>query len=102
MNLVYGGIDMKDELITFRVSAQEKEKIKEYVKIENISISKLFRKLVKNYNGMNNSMNKNMTMNPEVICNLLTDIQKLKQDNPDIDLGELEGGIDRLWQWSNL
>ena len=89
---------MKNELITFRVTTHEKEIIKEEAQLQNISVSNLFRRMLKNYHSSNNTIEENAKVTPEVICNLLTNIQKLRQENPDIDLDKLEERVAKLWQ----
>ena len=89
---------MKDEMIVVRVTSDEKGRISNEAILSNLSVSQYIRQLLNNYNFSNNSMEENISNTPQEICNLFTEIQKVKQVHPEIDFYEIERRAAKLCQ----
>lgn len=77
-------MNSKDEIIKFRVTAEEKEIIKNYAKIKGISLSDFFRELLTNYeNSTNNHSDCNTCTYKlkldENIDSIISKLQKIKE-----------------------
>ena len=88
--------NLKDNNIICRVKEQEKRMVEEEAKKRNLSISQLIRLMINDYIINNNSLG-NSSMIPKNICNLHTEIQRLRNEYPNLDLDELERRAEKLW-----
>lgn len=89
---------MKEKVITLRVTEGEKNNLETEAINCNMTLSQFIRTNLKIYNKENNCIGKKFSFSPEVVCNLFTEIQKLKNRYPELDLDELEGSAIKLCQ----
>ncbi|MCH5256766.1 MAG: hypothetical protein J1D87_05705 [Lachnospiraceae bacterium] len=90
---------MKEEMITLRLTSVEKQTILSQANLLNISASQYIRQILNSYNFPHNSICGNVSKTTQNICNLLTEIQKLKLVHPEIDFYEIERRASELCQW---
>lgn len=88
---------MKDSMIAVRMENDYKEKLKEDAMRLGISMSEMNRRIVENY--YNNNREVKIPINLyEKICVLMTEIQRVKYDNPEIDIQNVERKAELLWK----
>lgn len=84
--------EMATKVITFRVSEEQKDKLKEQANIKNMSISEYVRALVSSEQKCDSSR-----FQYRHFCNLLTEIQRLKIVYPEVDFEKLEEEVEKIW-----
>lgn len=89
------GEQMKETTIVCRLKATEKEMLETEAKRQNITLSQLIRHRVMNEETTPKD-NMNLT---EALCILMTEIRKLGEDNPDINIDGVEEEAEKLWRF---
>lgn len=88
---------MKDSMIAVRMENDYKEKLKEDAMRLGISMSEMNRRIVENYYNNNREVKISINLY-EKICVLMTEIQRVKYDNPEIDIQNVERKAELLWK----
>ncbi len=84
---------MKETVITIRTTNEDKERLEYEAKKNNMTLSQLMR------NKIDNSSNSNSIMDISgQLCILMTSIQELLAENPDINLENINEEASKLWQ----
>lgn len=93
---------MKKEVMTFRVTDDERKIIEKKAEECGLKPSQYIRMKLNFYNlgNMNNNAENNI-MTPQAICDVLTEVQKIRQLYPEIDLDDLEGSVAALCHSQN-
>lgn len=89
---------MKDSVITLRLTREDKQLLQEKAKKENTTISEIIRSFLKYENTDNRFVKGSLTKSNRELCSMMTDIGKLEQEYPDIDLKILRERGNKLWQ----
>lgn len=87
---------MKEKMLTLRITDAERCILEKEAKEKNMSISQVVRAKLNFYNLKNTHIEKENEITPIVICNIFTEIQKIRQIYPEIDLDDLEGSVVEL------
>lgn len=86
---------MKECTIICRVTNEQKTELEKEAKNFNYSLSELIRQKLNNNIKSENALNKvDYAFN---ICLLMTEIQQLKFQNPEINIENIEKGAEKLW-----
>ena len=89
---------MKTEKITLRLTSDEKQMILDESKLLNISCGEYIRRKLNDNYITNSNIGRTNSNIPENVCNILTEIQNLRNIYPNLDLDELERRTVKLWQ----
>lgn len=89
------GEQMKETTIVCRLKATEKEILETEAKRQKITLSQLIRHRVMNEEI---SPQDNMKLT-ETLCNLMTEVRKLRENNPDINIDGVEKEAEKLWRF---
>ena len=79
---------MKESLITFRDTNGMKEQLVKEANVKKITVSEVIRRKLDNYQDENTEIRRGKNWGMKV-CNLMTEIQKLKIDYPEIDIEKI-------------
>ncbi len=86
---------MKETTIICRLKATEKEKLELEAERQGVTLSQLIRQRVVNEEATK-AVNKNLT---EILCGLMTEVRRLGEENPDINLQKIEQEAAKLWEF---
>lgn len=89
---------MREKIVTLRVTEEEKNILEKEAKENKMNISQFIRANLEIYNKGNNNIGKEISFTPSVVCNLFTEIQKLRNRYPDLNLDELERSAIKICQ----
>ena len=87
---------MKEKMLTLRITDTEKRILEKEAKEKNMTLSQAVRTKLNFYNLKNTYIEKEDKITPIALCNICTEIQKIRQIYPEIDLDELEGSVAEL------
>lgn len=89
---------MKDTTIIFRTTSKEKQGLELEAKEKNMTVSQLIRSKINTDISSNVSMPGTVYIESIKLCNLMTEIQRLKMKYPEISIEEVENEAGKLWQ----
>lgn len=87
---------MKEKVLTLRITDTERRILEKEAKENNTSLSQVARSKLNFYNLKNTYIEEENKITPIAVCNIYTEIQKIRQIYPEIDLEELEGSVAEL------
>lgn len=86
---------MKESTIICRIKATEKEMLSVEAEAKGLTLSQLVRKKLMD-EGTAMAKPLNLT---EALCNLMTEVRKLGEEHPDIDMESIEREAGKLWEF---
>lgn len=89
---------MKEATIICRLTSKEKQQLILKAKEENVTVSQLIRSKINSDILSDNVSRENSFRRSRELCMLMTEIQRLKREYPEIDIEQIEREAARLWQ----
>lgn len=93
-----GNLSMKEATIICRLTSKEKQQLILKAKEENVTVSQLIRSKINSDILSDNVSRENSFRRSRELCMLMTEIQRLKREYPEIDIEQIEREAARLWQ----
>lgn len=85
---------MKKTVLNIRIEENLKNKMMEQANEQGLTLSEMNRKIIKDYLEVKSSKN---IVDCTKMCDLATEVQKLKISNPNIDTEKIEEALVKAW-----